>query len=266
MSAVHPCAMCGSTNYGKATREHVFPRSWKSEFPWLDVPHMHESVGSGGRQFRTPPNSLFDLPVRPFCGPCNNSFMRDIDLEALPVLRRIARSTVLQIRPEEIEVLQRWAYKTSLVRSVIDEGQGTRAPAAAFHAFRRSGGKVPPTRVRQYVAGIDPRIVAAANKPVVLRYKDGSIPDTVIQEMEITFDRITITTILTHGPDTDFSQHYLEAVNEFMGAFQGAVHPLDGNDSITLQTMLGPVDRETMRQPSGYLLPDAPQPRLRFVI
>lgn len=258
--------MCGATNF-KATKEHVLPRGWKTHFPWINSERVRAVRRSETDEMsRDVPLQYLEQSVAPFCGDCNHRFMREFDQAALPVFQRLATSSTASILPHEIEILRSWAYKTMLVRTLLDEKAGLRAPERWFREFRQSDGVVP-SGVVQFVGFLDYPTSALGNTVVGIESASGEA--IRVHETMITFDRLTIITITIDG---DATHDYLAVLDGYAEKFASVLVRLEGDEEIGPDALLPVRWLDAVRSPTvaiglrgesfdpfPYFVPDVPR-------
>lgn len=115
------CAFCGGT--GERSGEHLIREAWEGLWPTADSIFRRKRV-SGEISEHHIPKSPFDYPVNEVCQPCNGGWMNAIDTAAQPVLVRLANHRSRTLQGDDQRVLRNWAYKTAMVRTLMDRDAG----------------------------------------------------------------------------------------------------------------------------------------------
>ncbi|KAA0960871.1 hypothetical protein FQ142_08295 [Microbacterium sp. ANT_H45B] len=154
--------------------------------------------------------------------------MRSMDQAALPILKRISRRQDMKILGEEIEILRRWAFKTMLVRSILDEASGLRAPEPWFRKFHAGDGALP-RQVLQFAALSTKRDAIASNTRSEVHVTDWEL--LTVHESLILLDTLVIVTVVWDGSG-ESSDWCREVVETYMNLYGDSVVALNGSATL----------------------------------
>lgn len=201
---------------------------------------------AAGDVTRDAPVEYLEQLVGPFCGECNHVFMLRFDAQALPIFQRLSRENIAALRGEDISVLKAWAYKTMLVRTLLDTKDGLEAPVSWFREFHRSGGSVP-ERAAQFIGFLDYPTAALANRVGTIESDFGSMMR--VHESSISFDRVIIITATTDDGPADAVADYREVLRRYRRRFARVLVPLEGDRAIGPDALLHLNQIDLVRSP-----------------
>lgn len=125
------CVFCGSYGGGRS-KEHLFRRKFKDEFPWEREIAIMQPSSEGFTHTELRPISQFDITLNSVCRQCNQGWLNDLEAEIEPLLLVAARDGLdLHTTPKQMERLGFWAVTRALLRT-----QFTPTARAPLHLFR----------------------------------------------------------------------------------------------------------------------------------
>ncbi|HGW1315339.1 TPA: hypothetical protein ACNMQ1_003413 [Klebsiella pneumoniae] len=120
------CVFCGkSSQQVQITKEHILPKWMKNVFPH-DKHFSYSSNYTGKKSVRREIKGItsFDMVVSQVCKDCNNGWMSaKLEGPLKEVLTKLVLSENIILDQSTLKLLCLWAFKTSIVRALIDNGE-----------------------------------------------------------------------------------------------------------------------------------------------
>ncbi|MGR6723021.1 hypothetical protein ACU6QH_04325 [Aeromonas veronii] len=126
----------------KNSKEHIFRKKNRDLFGSKNtVTKVIQAAGDAHKSsasHREYPLSPFEQTVRDICSGCNNGWMNGIDDNFEKLQYRLVKNLSVFAGEIELQQIRLWAYKTALVRTILDEKSNGSMPYHHFHKLYKN--------------------------------------------------------------------------------------------------------------------------------
>lgn len=120
------CVFCGkSSEQVQITKEHILPKWMKKAFPHAKrYLYSSDYAGKNSVKREVKGQTSFDMVISRVCQHCNNGWMsQQLEAPLKDTLSKMILGEQIRIDVNKINLLCVWAFKTAIVRALIDNGR-----------------------------------------------------------------------------------------------------------------------------------------------
>ncbi|EPB5862154.1 hypothetical protein ACRQOC_003367 [Klebsiella pneumoniae] len=133
------CVFCGrGSDQVKITKEHILPKWMKKTFSHDNfLLYKSNYIGKTPVNRKTKGQTSFDMTISRVCKDCNNGWMsQKLEAPLKDVLTKLILGREFTLKRDTLDLLSLWAFKTAIMRALIDNGTTNIPPEYYFKASK----------------------------------------------------------------------------------------------------------------------------------